>query len=90
MYVQPGHILHAVRRGARLAQLEASGYHLTRIGAHSLRALWLSGHGPEAMMKMGRWCTQTLLTYIHSHIAALTTGASCKMGRPVHFHNVGG
>ncbi|KAI2489186.1 hypothetical protein MHU86_25407 [Fragilaria crotonensis] len=38
MHVQPGHILHAVRRGAQLAQLEASGYQLTRIGAHSLRA----------------------------------------------------
>jgi hypothetical protein len=36
--VQPGHILHAVRRGARLAQLEACGYQLTQIGAHWLRA----------------------------------------------------
>ncbi|KAI2491432.1 hypothetical protein MHU86_23122 [Fragilaria crotonensis] len=67
MHVQPGHILHAVRRGAQLAQLEASGYQLTRIGAHSLRAsgamaLWLSGHGPEAIMKLGRWRTQTFLT----------------------------
>ena len=95
MHVQPGHILHAVRRGARLAQLEASGYQLTRIGAHSLRAsgamaLWLSGHGPEAIMKLGRWRTQTVLTYLHSQIAALTTGTSRKMGRPVNFHNVGG
>jgi hypothetical protein len=38
-YVQPDHILHAVRRGARLAQLEACGYHLTQIGAHLLHAL---------------------------------------------------
>ena len=59
MHVQPGHILHAFQRAAQLAQLEASGYQLTRIGAHSLRAsgamaLWLSGHGPEAIMKLGR------------------------------------
>jgi hypothetical protein len=100
-YVQPGisvqplHILLAVRRGARLASLEASGYDLSRIGAHSLRAsgamaLWLSGHNSEAIMKMGRWCTLTFLTYIHAQIAAITTGTSRKMGRPVNFHNVGG
>jgi hypothetical protein len=95
MYVQPPQILVAVRRGARLAMLEASGYQLTRIGAHSLRAsgamaLWLSGHSPEVIMKLGRWRTQTFLTYIHSQIAALTTGTSRKMGRSVPFHNVGG
>ena len=93
--VQPPDILRAVRRGARLALLESSGYQLTRIGAHSLRAsgamaLWLSGHSPEAIMKLGRWRTQTFLTYIHSQIAALTTGTSRKMGRSVNFHNVGG
>jgi hypothetical protein len=84
-YVQPGQILHAVRRGVCLAQLEACGYQLTRIGAHSLRAsgamaLWLSGHGPEAIMKLGQWRTQI----------ALTTGTSHKMGHPVNFHNMGG
>jgi hypothetical protein len=94
-YVQSSHILHTVRRGARLAQLEACGYQLTRISAHSMRAsgaivLWLSGHGPEAIMKLGRWRTQMFLNYIHSQIAALTTGTSHKMGRPVSFHKVGG
>ena len=59
IYVQQPMILLAVRRGARLANLEASGYDLTRVGAHSLRALgamalWLSGHSREAIMKMGR------------------------------------
>lgn len=93
--VQPPRILLAVRRGARLANLEASGYQISRIGAHSLRAsgamaLWLSGHSPEEIMKLGRWRTQTFLTYIHSQIAALTTGTSRKMGRTVNFHNVGG
>ena len=95
IHVQPLHILHAVRRGARTAQLTESGYTLSRIGAHSLRAsgamaLWLSGHGPEAIMKLGRWRTQTFLTYIHAQIAELTAGTSQKMRRPVPFHNVGG
>ena len=100
-YVQPGvfvtapHVLVAVREGARLANLAASGYQLSRVGAHSLRAsgamaLWLSGHSAEVIMKMGRWRTHTFLTYIHSQIAALTVGTSRKMARHVAFHNVAG
>ena len=87
-------ILLAVWHGARLANLEASEYDLTRVGAHSLHvsgamALWLFGHSPEAIMKMGRWRSQTFLIYIHSQIAALTTCTSQKMGCSVNFHNVG-
>jgi hypothetical protein len=94
VYVLPSHVLHAVRQGACLAMLTNSGYNLARIGAHSLRAsgamaLWLSGHSPEAIMKLGRWRTQTFLTYIHAQIAATTTGTSTRMRRPVAFHNVG-
>ena len=100
-YVQPGtyitapKVLAAVRAGARLANLTASGYDLSRVGAHSLRAsgamaLWLSGHSAEVIMKMGRWRTQTFLTYIHSQIAALTVGTSRKMACPIAFHNVAG
>ena len=94
-HVQPNHILYAVRRGAKLAKLNESGYTLSRTGSHSLRAsgamaLWLSGHGPEAIMKLGRWRTQIFLTYIHAQIAQLTPGTSTKMRQPVLFHNVGG
>ena len=94
-HVHPNHILYAVRRGATLAKLTDSGYTLSRIGAHSLRAsgamaLWLSGHGPEAIMKLGRWRTQTFLTYIHAQIAELTSGTSTKMRQSISFHNVGG
>jgi len=100
-YVKPGthvqsrHILHAVRHGARVAKLEQCGYDLSRIGSHSLRAsgamaLWLSGHSAEAIMKMGRWRTNTFLTYIHSQIASLTRNISSLMSRRIAFHNVGG
>ncbi len=66
IHVQPPHILHAVQRGAKLAKLTDSGHSLSRIGAHLLRAsgamaLWLSGHGPEAIMKLGRRRSQTNL-----------------------------
>jgi hypothetical protein len=40
-------------------------------------------------MKLGRWLTQTFLTYIHAQIAELTRGTSIKMRQPVLFHNVG-
>ncbi|KAI2513588.1 hypothetical protein MHU86_728 [Fragilaria crotonensis] len=95
IHVQPNHVLYAVRRGARTARLTESGYDLSCIGAHSLRssgamALWLSGHSPEAIMKLGRWRMLTFLTYIHAQIAELTAGTSKKMRQPVLFHNVGG
>ena len=62
-------------------KLNDSGYTLSRIGTHSLRAsgaiaFWLSGHGPVAIMKLGCWRTQTFLTYIHAQIAELTSGTS--------------
>jgi integrase len=95
IHVHPPHILFAVRRGAKLAKLTDSWYSLSRIGAHSLRAsgamaLWLSGHGPDAIMKLGRWRTKTFLTYVHAQIAELTRGTSIKMRQPVLFHNVVG
>ena len=95
IHVEPPHILRAVRRKAKLAKLTDSGYSLSRIGAHSLRAsgfmaLWLSGHGPEAIMKLGHWRTRTFLTYIHAQIAKLTRGISVMMRQPVLFHSVGG
>jgi hypothetical protein len=95
IHVQPPHILHTMRRGVKLAKLTDSGYSLSRIGAHSPRAsstmaLWLSGHGPEAIMKLGRWQTQNFPTFIHAQIAELTRVTSLKMRQPVLFHNVGG
>jgi hypothetical protein len=57
IHVQSPHILHAVRRRAKLVKLIDSGYSLSQIGAHLLHAsgamaLWLFGHGPEAIMKL--------------------------------------
>jgi hypothetical protein len=54
----------------RQTNLPANGYDLTRIGAHSLRAsgamaLKLNGYGKETIMKVGRWSSDTFLTYIH-------------------------
>ena len=61
-----------------------AGYDLTRIGAHSLRAsgamaLKLNGYDKETIMKIGRWSSDTFLTYIHSQIAALTMGVAAMI-----------
>jgi hypothetical protein len=79
---------------ARQTNLPAHGYDLNRIGAHSLRAsgamaLKLNGYDKETIMKIGRWSSDTFLTYIHSQIAALTMRVAAKMTQRVNFHNVG-
>ena len=93
-HVVAADILNAVRMAARQTNLPANGYDLTRIGAHSLRAsgamaLKLNGYDKETIMKIGRWSSDTFMTYIHSQIAALTIGVAAKMTRQVHFQNVG-
>ena len=52
-------------------------------------ALKLNGYDKETIMKIGRWSSDTFLTYIHSQIAALTMGVTAKMTRQVNFQNVG-
>jgi hypothetical protein len=53
-------------------------------------AMKLSGAEADTIMKVGRWTSSTFLVYIHSQIAALTTGLAQRMVHPVYFHNVGG
>ena len=77
-------ILNVVRMAVRQTDLPAYGYDLTHIGAHFLRAsgtmaLKLNGNDEETIMKIGRWSSDTFLTYIHSQIAALTMGVTAKM-----------
>jgi integrase len=93
-HVVAADILNAVRMAARQTNLPTNGDNLTRIRAHSLRAsgamaLKLNGYDKEIIMKIGRWSSDTFLTYIHSQIAALTMGVAAKMTRQVNFQNVG-
>jgi hypothetical protein len=94
-HVVAADILNAVKTAARQTNLPANVYEdLTRIRDHSLRAsgamaLKLNGYDKETIMKIGRWSSDTFLTYIHSQIAALTMGVAAKMTRQVNFQNVG-
>ena len=71
----------------------SSGFDVERTGTHSIRAsgamaLFLNDTSTVLIRKLGRWRSETWLTYIHSQIGELTKGLSRKMARPILFHNV--
>jgi hypothetical protein len=51
-------------------------------------ALYLNAVDPTLIKKLGRWRSDTWLTYIHNQIGELTEGLATKMSRPIVFHNV--
>jgi hypothetical protein len=82
-------LLSAVRR----VNLQSAGFTTSRIGSHSIRAsgamaLYLNAVDPNLIKKLGRWRSDTWLTYIHNQIGELTEGLATKMSRPIVFHNV--
>jgi hypothetical protein len=82
-------LLSAVRR----VNLQNAGFTPSRIGSHSIRAsgamaLYLNAVDPNLIKKLGRWRSDTWLTYIHNQIGELTEGLATKMSRPIVFHNV--
>ena len=92
--VQSSQMRAAVRLAAELDGLESRGYDLNRVGNHSLRsggatALKLAGYDSDMIKKLGRWSSNTYLTYIQSQIAQLTENVASRMGRHLTFQNVG-
>lgn len=88
------HIHQVLQRAAIRLLLWDQGYDLDRIGTHSIRAsgamaLHLNNIKPETIMLIGRWRSQTWLTYIHTQIAAFSAGVSRLMTRPIPFYNAG-
>jgi hypothetical protein len=93
-YVQAPAISRILRRAAVRTKIADKGFAIDRIGSHSLwassraMALFLNDVDPTLIRKLGRWQSDTWLTYIHNQIAELTRGLSKKMVRPIVFHNV--
>ena len=84
----------AVRWGAANDNLLDRGYTIDRVSSHSLRAggamaLKLAGFPTDTIMRMGRWTSNTYMTYIHSQIGALAKGLAWRMSKHHTFHNVG-
>ena len=87
-------ITAAVRWAAVHDGLLSRGYTLNRVSSHSLRAggamaLKLAGESSDTIMRVGRWTSQTYMTYIHAQIGALAKGLSWRMSQHLTFHNVG-
>ena len=69
------------------------GFFHTDIGTHSIRAsgamqLFLNDVSEAQLKKIRRWKSATWLSYIHSQIAAISEGLSCRMVRPVVYYNI--
>ena len=83
----------AVKWAALHDGLYGQGYNPARISSHSLRAggamaLKLAGEEVRPIKLVGRWSSETFVTYIHSQIGALTAGLSAKMARRIVFQNI--
>ena len=84
----------AIKWAALHDGLYERGYSPSRVSSHSLRAgsamaLKLAGEEDSTIKRVGRWSSETFITYIHSQIGALTAGLSKKMARRIFFQNIG-
>lgn len=84
----------AVKWGALNDGLFNRGYSPKQVSSHSLRAggamaLKLAGTSDSLIKIMGRWSSDTFITYIHSQIGALSAGLSEAMAQQIIFHNIG-
>lgn len=87
-------ITTAVRWGATNDGLLDRGYTVSRVSSHSLRsggamALKLAGESSDTIMRVGRWTSNTYMTYIHAQIGTLAKGLAWRMSKHHTFHNVG-
>jgi hypothetical protein len=92
-FVSAAMITASLRRACLHSNIRAQGFAHARIGSHSIRAsgamtLYLNHVQLATIRKLGRWRSETWLTYIHNQIAELTIGVSRRMARPILFHNI--
>ena len=92
-HVQASDINRAVKIAVAQLGLIAKGFNLSDVSSHSLRAggamaLKLHGYDRDTIKKMGRWSSDTFLTYIHEQISAFSKGLAAAMAVPIPFHNI--
>ena len=85
-------ITNTLRKAAKALHLERQGIPAKLISSHSLRAggataLHLNGYDTKTIQILGRWSSDTFLTYIHHQIAAFSHGLSTAMATNIPFHN---
>jgi hypothetical protein len=84
----------AIKAAVIQLNLRQYGFHPDQISSHSLRAggamaLHLNHQSSATIRLMGRWSSDTFLDYIHSQIAAFSTGLSTAMSTNILFNNIG-
>ena len=94
-HVTANHINQVLKTAAEAIGLHHHGYQPSDVSSHSLRAggamaLHLNGCDPTTIQKMGRWKSQTFLTYIHEQISAFSSGLSTKMSQAIPFTHIAG
>ena len=92
-HVLASDINRAVKLAVGQLGLIAKGFNLQDVSSHSLRAggamaLKLHGYDRDTIKKMGRWSSDTFLTYIHEQISAFSKGLAAAMAIPIAFHNI--
>jgi len=85
-------ITSTLRKAAKALHLDRQGIPAELISSHSLRAggataLHLNGFDTKTIQILGRWSSDTFLTYIHHQIAAFSAGLSTAMATNIPFHN---
>jgi hypothetical protein len=85
-------ITTTLKRAVRELNLQRHGIHPDQISSHSLRAggataLHLNGYDAKTIQLLGRWSSDTFLTYIHHQIAAFSRNLSTHMATHIPFHN---
>ena len=88
--VSAKNVIDHLRLGAGLAGLQQSGYDLSLVGTHSLRAsgavhLHAQGFDDVTIMKLGRWSSNTYLIYIQTQLSTFTRGISQAMASTLKF-----
>jgi hypothetical protein len=94
-HLRPTTITSALRQGVLDLQLHLAGFTIKQISTHSLRAggamaLHLNGVQAHLIKKVGRWSSDTFITYIHEQIAAVSANLATVMTNNIPFHNIQG
>jgi integrase len=90
--INSSQITSTLRKAVKALNLETQGITPSLISSHSLRAggataLHLNGFDTKTIQIMGRWSSDTFLTYIHHQISAFSHGMSSAMATNIPFHN---
>ena len=94
-YISATQINTTLKDAGEAIGLYKLGYTRNDISSHSLRAggamaMHINGVPTLTIQKMGRWRSDTFLTYIQEQISAFAAGVSIQMSQYVPFRHIAG